>query len=396
LLRKFGGYTLPDFLGERFGGTPARVASVLLLILCSFPLLVASVYGLGLAGSRLFGVELATSLSVAVALPLISTVFGGMRAVSVTQVAQGVVLLLATLAAIAIFKGQQGLALQDHGGITAAIEAFSLRDRTDQVALLVSLIAGAASFPHLLMHSFLTPKVDGARISFLWAGLFIVVLGVAAAAYPGLLAAMGLDADRPLAAYVLCIAVIAACLALAAGLLAAIANTLAYDFYFKTFDRTATTTRQLLVARGALVLVAAFAGFSALEAGSAATGLAAASFSLAASAFFPALLLGLWWARVNAAGALAGMAAGILLCLYYLLVPHYLPVLFYETTRVLSNASPEQAAHYAILKQAYLLAGGSPSSRRLRPGWNRRGRSPIGGAWTGCSPRCSRCLSASW
>jgi cation/acetate symporter len=130
LLRKFGGYTLPDFLGERFGGTPARVASVLLLILCSFPLLVASVYGLGLAGSRQFGVELATSIIVAVALPLISTVFGGMRAVSVTQVAQGVVLLLATLAAIAIFKGQQGLALQDHGGITAAIEAFSLRDRT--------------------------------------------------------------------------------------------------------------------------------------------------------------------------------------------------------------------------------------------------------------------------
>jgi cation/acetate symporter len=248
------------------------------------------------------------------------------------------------------------------------------------VALLVSLIAGAASLPHLLMHSFLTPKVDSARISFLWAGLFIAVLGVAAAAYPGLLAAMGLDADRPLAAYVLCIAVIAACLALATGLLAAIANTLAYDFYFNTFDRTATTTRQLLVARGALVLVAAFAGFSALEAGSAATGLAAASFSLAASAFFPALLLGLWWARVNAAGALAGMAAGILLCLYYLLVPHYLPVLFYETTSVLSNASPEQAAHYATLKQAYLLAGGSPSSRRLRPGWNRRGRSPIGGA----------------
>jgi cation/acetate symporter len=83
---------------------------------------------------------------------------------------------------------------------------------------------------------------------------------------------------------------------------------------------------------------------------------AGASFSLAASAFLPALLLGVWWKRANGEGALAGMIAGLIVCLYYMVAPHYFPYAFYETSRALSNATEAQAFAYDSLQQRYYLA----------------------------------------
>ena len=81
-----------------------------------------------------------------------------------------------------------------------------------------------------------------------------------------------------------------------------------------------------------------------------------ASFSLAASALLPALLLGIWWKRATGEGALAGMLAGLAVCLYYMLAPRYIPFAFYETSSFLSNATPDEAARYVALRQAYYLA----------------------------------------
>jgi cation/acetate symporter len=81
-----------------------------------------------------------------------------------------------------------------------------------------------------------------------------------------------------------------------------------------------------------------------------------ASFSLAASALLPALLLGVWWKRATGEGALAGMLVGLAVGLYYMLAPRYIPFAFYETSSLLSNAAPDEAARYVALRQGYYLA----------------------------------------
>ena len=81
-----------------------------------------------------------------------------------------------------------------------------------------------------------------------------------------------------------------------------------------------------------------------------------ASFSLAASTLLPALLLGIWWKRATGEAALAAMLAGLAVCLYYLLAPRYIPFAFYETSSFLSNATADDAARYAALRQSYYLA----------------------------------------
>jgi cation/acetate symporter len=88
---------------------------------------------------------------------------------------------------------------------------------------------------------------------------------------------------------------------------------------------------------------------------------AGASFSVAASAFLPALLLGVWWKRANGQGALAGMIAGLIVCLYYMIVPRYFPYAFYETSRLFSSASEQQASAYDLLQRMYYLA--DPANR---------------------------------
>jgi len=149
---------------------------------------------------------------------------------------------------------------------------------------------------------------------------------------------------------------IAALLALGNGLLLAMANAVSYDLYYKSWHLSAPAERRLLVARGAILIVAALAAFAALSFPRAMLASAGASFSLAASAFLPVLLLGVWWKRANGEGALAGMVAGLVVCLYYMVAPHYFPYAFYETSRALSNATEAQAFAYDSLQQRYYLA----------------------------------------
>jgi cation/acetate symporter len=364
-LRRFGGYTLPDFLAERFGGDKVRPLAVLALILCSFPALAAVLLGLGIIAAWAFPIPLPAAVGAGVAMIFFGTLIGGMRSLSLSQIAQYAVLLAVSLAGLIVVlwqagtaSGVEGLAL-DEAVANLGLDAFTQSDGVNRFALVFCLAAGTASLPYLLMRSFTTPSVGEARSSFLAAVLFAGVLCLAAPAYAALFEAAWVEAPGGLSAIagaLLAVGAIAGLLAAGSAIALAIANALSYDVYYKSLHSTASTGRRLLVARMSVVLVAGLAAVMAVAEPQTTLDATSAAFSLAASAFLPALILGVWWKRANSDAALAGMVAGLAVCLYYLLAPRYIPFAFYESSSFLSNASAAQAAAYAALQQSYYLA----------------------------------------
>jgi cation/acetate symporter len=363
-LRKFGGYTLPDFLGERFGGAYMRPLAVLAVVLSSFPALALVLLALGALATRIFPIELDLAVLLAGGMLLLCTLGGGMRAASLTQIVQCAVLLLVSLIALVIllwlnkggFGGASGAAF-DKAWTRLSFDGLAAADPLNAFALAFCLAAGVAALPHLLARGLTTPTNEEARVSYLWALGFVAAPCLAAPAFAVLFTPDALSGRAATALFGLAsIGAIAALLALGSGLLLAVANALSYDLYFKSLHPTAPTEQRLLVARGAVLLVAILAVSLAVTWPQAAIDMTAPAFSLAASALLPALALGIWWERANLEGALAGMLVGFGLCLFYILMPRYFPIGFYEMSSLLSNATPEQAASYASLRQAYYLA----------------------------------------
>jgi cation/acetate symporter len=118
---------------------------------------------------------------------------------------------------------------------------------------------------------------------------------------------------------------LAAALSTADGLLLAIANALSHDVYYKMIDKNAPTARRLIVSRVLLVVVAILAAYTASTKPSDILAMVSWAFSLAAGGLFPALVLGIWWKRANSAGAIAGIAVGFGLTLFYLVISRYYP-----------------------------------------------------------------------
>ncbi len=365
-LRTFGGYTVADFLGERFGGTGIRPLAVLAVLLCSFLALALALLGLGVVATQIFAVDLGTGLALAVAMLLLCSFAAGMRSASVTQIVQYAVLLAVSVVALAVLIWQQGsvFSATEPAGLKAALDVFAVdsfaaTDSLNRFALLVCLATGIASLPHLLMRGLVTPSIEEARMSFVWALPFTAALALLAAPYLSLFEGPPVaasDASALLWFGLLAVGALSALLAVGSGLVLAIANTLAYDLYYRSLHLSASTERRILVARAAIVLTAALAAWGAFAAPDALPAATGASFSLAASALLPALLLGIWWKRATGEGAVAGMLAGLAVCLYYMLAPRYIPFAFYETSSFLSNATPDQAARYVALRQGYYLA----------------------------------------
>ncbi|HZP09397.1 sodium:solute symporter family transporter [Methyloceanibacter sp.] len=365
-LCRFGGYTLADFLGERYGIAGLRPLSVAVVLLCSFPALAAVSLCLALIVMRFFALDLPASLGAATAMLLLCTVLGGMRSASRTAVAQYAVLLAGTAVALGILFWQQGAGgtrLEARALIDAVsalgLDHFLAPDRVNRGAAVFCLAAGIAALPHVVMRSFTARSAAEARSSFLFAVPLLLVLFVAAPAYVPLFSVDPIPAgDGPTIALLGLVATtaIAALLALGSGLLLAMANAISYDLYFKSWDVTAPADRRILVARAAILLVAGLAAVAAFFLPRTMIVAAGYSLSLAASGLLPALLLGLWWKRANGQGALAGMIAGLVVCLYYLIVPRYFPYAFYETSRFLSSASEQQDAAYYALQRIYYLS----------------------------------------
>jgi cation/acetate symporter len=419
-LRKFGAYTVPDFMSFRFGGNFARFVAVVVLVCCSFTYVTAQVYGTGLIASRFLGMPFELAVFAGLAGILLCSMLGGMKAVTWTQIAQYIVLIIAYLTPIVILSTQQygipipqltyGQAIADItaregqllqqglatvAGLKPHIQPFINYSPLNFFAIMFCMMVGTASLPHILMRYFTTPTVREARQSVAWSLFFIFLLYFSAPAYAafsklevytniigrdltqvrpwmftwgelGLIQICGKNAASIDAIVAACKAIaghpgvvrlqdfvintdvivlstpeiaglpyvisglvaaggLAAALSTADGLLLAIANALSHDIYYKMLDPNAPTVRRLLVARILLLIVAAGAAALAATKPGDILAMVGWAFSLAMAGNFPALVMGVWWKRTTAAGAVAGMIAGFGLCIFYLLTTRYFP-----------------------------------------------------------------------
>lgn len=419
-LRKFGAYTVPDFLAFRYGGNFARGLGVVVLVACSFTYVTAQIYGTGLIASRFLGMQFELAVFAGLVGILVCSMLGGMRAVTWTQVAQYIVLIIAYLTPIVILSTKNygfpipeltyGQAIADitareqqmlaTGLATAAnlkphISPFINYTPLNFFAIIMCMMVGTASLPHILMRYFTTPSVREARQSVAWSLLFIFLLYFSAPAYAafsklevytniigrdlsairpwlfnwgelGLIQICGKNAGSIDAVIAACKAIaghpgvvrlqdfvintdvivlstpeiaglpyvisglvaaggLAAALSTADGLLLAIANALSHDVYYKMIDPNAPTVRRLMIARVLLLIVAVVAAATAATKPADILAMVGWAFSLAMAGNFPALVMGVWWKRATATGAICGIIAGFGLCLFYLVTTRYFP-----------------------------------------------------------------------
>ncbi len=493
-LRRFGQFTIPDFLGARYAGHLPRVLGMLAAILCSFTYVVAQIYGVGLITTRLSGLAFELGIFVGLGGVLVCSFLGGMRAITWTQVAQYLVLIVAYLVpvvwlsvkqtgvpvpqaiyglqlekvtaaeqrliddpkeqeVIAVFRRQAdelaarladvpaALAAQraaaqqradelwaangslaeiraaekalaavppneaaataawtraqaaaearaqplggmprhaqpyagDPHGDADARRAFD-ESRRNFLALVFCLTVGTAALPHILVRYYTTPSVRAARESVTWTLLFIVLLYFTAPALavlvkyevfdvlvgtrfdqlpdwiaawsrvdPALLSVSDVNHDGRLQLgemqiggdiimratpeigglpYVVSGMVaaggLAAALSTADGLLLTTATALSHDLYYRMIDPNASTARRVAISKALLLVVALLAAWVAAQKPADILFLVAAAFSFAAAAFFPALVLGIFWKRANRWGASLGMVAGLGITFYYM------------------------------------------------------------------------------
>jgi len=415
-LRKFGCYTVPDFIGTRYGGNLARLCAVIILVVASFTYVTAQITGTGIVASRALNIPFNLAVWIGLAGILFCSMLGGMRAVTWTQVAQYIVLIVAYLLPVFWMSNKLGYGLIPHfaqfdavlrvqeleqlhqvGTLMPTAEAQSaagglaalkvgINDASDTLmakwkffTLVLCMMAGTASLPHVLMRYFTTASVKAARQSVGWSLVFICLLYLTAPALatftklslldPNLATgiigksvanAQSLDwvqkwsdvgflkivdgngdgllqineffmkgdivvlATPEIAGlpYVISGLVaaggLAAAMSTADGLLLAIANALSHDLYYKIIDPKADSKTRLVVARVLLLGVGAAGAFVAAQGLTGILGAVAWAFCFANSGLFFPLVLGVWWKRANRAGAVAGMIGGFGAGFWYL------------------------------------------------------------------------------
>jgi cation/acetate symporter len=449
-LRKFGAYTVPDFLSFRYGGNFARALGVIVLVACSFTYVTAQIYGTGLIASRFLGMQFELAVFAGLVGILLCAMLGGMRAVTWTQIAQYIVLIIAYLTPIVILSTKNygipipeltyGQAIADitareqqmlATGLTTAaalkphIQPFINYSPLNFFGIIMCMMVGTASLPHILMRYFTTPSVREARQSVAWSLLFIFLLYFSAPAYAafsklevytniigrdlsairpwlfswgelGLIQICGKNAGSIDAIVAACKAIaghpgvvrlqdfvintdvivlstpeiaglpyvisglvaaggLAAALSTADGLLLAIANALSHDVYYKMIDPNAPTIRRLTVARALLVVVAVIAAATAATKPGDILAMVGWAFSLAMAGNFPALVMGVWWKRTTATGAVCGIIAGFGLCLFYLVTSRYFPGAGVKYFGMTSLTSPLTGAPLVDIAKAMAL-----------------------------------------
>jgi cation/acetate symporter len=419
-LRKFGCYTVPDFIGTRYGGNTARLCAVIVLVVASFTYVTAQVNATGTIAAITFGIPFEAGVWVGLIGILLCSMLGGMRAVTWTQVAQYIVLIIAYLLPVFWMSIKQGFGpfpeliygeavhrimdLEPTLGVgklvpTAAniaavhaqfpgLSALTHLHATPAdtalaswrfVTLVACMMIGTASLPHILMRYFTTPSVRSARTSVAWSLLFIFLLYFTAPAlatftklqildpnlatsiigksfaevsalpwvqnwsHAGMVALKDFNGDGivqineffirgdivvlatpEIAGLPFVISGLvwaggmAAAMSTADGLLLAIANALSHDLYFKMIDPKADTRRRLIAARVILLGIGALASIVASFKLTGILGAVAWAFDFAMSGLFFPLVLGVWWKRANAPGAIAGMVVGFVTGSWYL------------------------------------------------------------------------------
>tara|TARA_E500000318_G_scaffold26319_1_gene26091 strand:+ start:12488 stop:14302 length:1815 start_codon:yes stop_codon:yes gene_type:complete len=416
-LRKFGCYTVPDFIGTRYGGNVARLCAVIVLVVASFTYVTAQINATGTVAARALQIPFGVGVWFGLAGILVCSMLGGMRAVTWTQVAQYIVLIIAYIVPVVWMSNKSGFGLipqLSYGdavqrvqeletlhqvGVLKPTEAFAglsalvnpinapgetFIDKWKFATLVLCMMCGTASLPHVLMRYFTTPSVRAARISVGWSILFIFFLYFTAPALatftklslldPNLATGIigktitevnALEWIQKWAAvdflrvsdsngdgilqinelfmrsgivvlatpeiaglpYVISGLVaaggMAAAMSTADGLLLAIANALSHDLYYKIIDPQAETKTRLVVARVLLLGVGAAGAFVASLKLTSILGAVAWAFDFACSGLFFPLVLGIWWKRANRQGAIAGMIGGFVAGSAYLYYVHF-------------------------------------------------------------------------
>ena len=228
-LRKFGCYTVPDFIGTRFGGNLARFLAVVILTVASFTYVTAQINATGTIAARALGIPFAVGVWFGLLGILLCSMLGGMRGVTWTQVAQYIVLIIAYLVPVIWMSNSQGFGIIPHFnygdaalrikeleaqyGLSPALEAIAgvnvLRtphfdpqgglDSWKFATLAICMMAGTASLPHILMRYFTTPSVRSARKSVGFSLFFIFLLYFTAPALATLTKLQLLDPTLPTA-----------------------------------------------------------------------------------------------------------------------------------------------------------------------------------------------------
>ena len=208
-LRKFGCYTVPDFIGTRYGGNLARFCAVLVLVVASFTYVTAQINATGTIASRALHIPFEVGVWFGLLGILLCSMLGGMRAVTWTQVAQYIVLIIAYLVPVVWMSNQEGFGLIPQLAYGDAVARLGELEKLHQVGVLMPaekvaglraltvphaaagttaieswrfitltlcMMAGTASLPHILMRYFTTPSVRAARQSVAWSLLFIFLL----------------------------------------------------------------------------------------------------------------------------------------------------------------------------------------------------------------------------
>ncbi len=432
-LRKFGKFTVPDFIGDRYYSNTARTVAVICALIVSFTYVAGQMRGVGLVFSKFLEVDIFWGVIIGMAIVFFYAVLGGMKGITYTQVAQYCVLIFAFMVP-AFFISMQltgspipqigfgstvtdgsGMYLLDkldqlHTELGFAEYTSGTKSMQDVFFITVALMVGTAGLPHVIVRFFTVPKVKDARISVGYALIFIAILyttapaiavfartnlietvseqpyeemppwfstweetallnwvdknedgiinyapGAAIVGAPNIIRD-GLDIRRGannqvmisnevtannnelyvdrdimvlanpeiagLPAWVAALVAaggLAAALSTAAGLLLVISTSVSHDLIKKQFNKDISDKAELRYARIAAAVAVVVAGYFGINPPGFVAQVVAIAFGLAAASFFPAIILGIFYKKMNKQGALAGMIAGLIFTLAYII-----------------------------------------------------------------------------
>lgn len=400
-LRKFGKFTVPDFIGDRYYSDTARIVAVICALLVSFTYVAGQMRGVGVVFSRFLEVDINTGVIIGMIIVLFYAVLGGMKGITYTQVAQYCVLIFAFMVP-AIFisiqmtgnpipqlgmsstlnDGSDIYLLEKLNGLSTELGfneyTSGAKNKVDIFAITLALMAGTSGLPHVIVRFFTVKKVKDARKSAGLALLLIAILyttapAVAVFARVNLIETVSdkpyismpewfknwektglltfedknqdgniqyvadaqineLKVDRDimvlanpeianLPAWVIALVAagsLAAALSTAAGLLLVISASVSHDLIKKIFLPTISEKRELIAARLSAVVAVCVAGYFGINPPGFVAAVVALAFGLAAASFFPTIVLGIFYKRMNKEGAISGMIVGISLMLFYM------------------------------------------------------------------------------
>ena len=427
-LRKFGKYTVPDFVGDRYYSNFARLVAVICVLFVSFTYVAGQMRGVGIVFSRFLQVEITTGVLIGMGIVFFYAVLGGMRGITYTQVAQYCILIFAFLVP-AIFLSMLmtgnpvpqlgfGSTLSDGSNIYLLDKLDKLssdlgfgaytegnKSTIDIFFITAALMVGTAGLPHVIVRFFTVPKVRDARISAGYALVFIAILyttapalaafarvnlintvhngeykntpswfknwedtnliawidknkdgkiqyssGKAFSGKPNFINSRGLNGERKISNpsssnpnelyidrdimvlanpeiadlpdWVIALVAaggLAAALSTAAGLLLVISSSISHDLLKKLFLKNITDKQELIFARFSAGVAIVIAGYFGIHPPGFVAQVVAFAFGLAASSFFPVILMGIFSKRMNKEGAIAGMITGLTFTASYII-----------------------------------------------------------------------------